>query len=88
MADKGKTSRKYRTPAERLADARAQAAALEASIIEQAVSLHAQATGWRARSEELLNKAEGADIKAATLLEDLGINAQGFFDELDEGSEG
>jgi hypothetical protein len=75
-------SRKYKTPAERLADAKAQAAKIEAQQIEKANDLLKKADGWVNRAAELEAKAEGARDQAKAALEAVGIDPDEFISEL------
>ena len=75
-------ARKFRTPAERLAAAKAEAVKLEQELIAQAIAVHKQAWGWNIRSKELMIKSDDAFTKADSLLDSIGIEPVVFWDEL------
>ena len=77
-------ARKFRTPAERMQAAKAEAAKLESQLLEEAINLRAQAQGWHDRSIELEKKSKGALAKANANLVSLDIDPAAFWAELDK----
>ena len=75
-----KKQRTVRTPAERLAAAKAQAIRVEQQVFGQAEGLIGQAKGWRVRAAELEAKSDGALKKAWRLVEEIGTDPVEFFE--------
>jgi hypothetical protein len=65
-------ARKFRTPAERMEAAVAQAKKIKEDQLKQAQALREQAVAWRERAAQLNAKADGADAKAEAIIEQFG----------------
>lgn len=72
--------RTVRTPAERLAAAKAEAVRVEQQVFKQAESLIEQAKGWKTRAAELEVKSDGALLKAWRTIEEIGTDPAEFFE--------
>ena len=72
--------RTVRTPAERLAAAKAEAVRVEQQVFKQAEGLIEQARGWKVRASELDVKAHGALTKAWTTVDEIGADPVEFFE--------
>lgn len=71
--------RTVRTPAERLAAAKAEAVRVEQQVFKQAEGLIEQAKGWKTRASELDAKAHGALTKAWNTVAEIGADPAEFF---------
>ena len=75
---------RIKTREEKLAEAKQTIVKLEQETIAQAIDLRNQAQAWRARSNELLSKANGALDKADALLIGIGQDPEVFWAEHDK----